>query len=615
MRLQVTLSGGLTKRRLSRGEDRLSTARLFAPYVRNEGKLYILAFVGSLFRFLIPLTIPLVIKFIFDKLLQNEALSRVEKLEQLLIIALVMLVVFLLIRMPMEYVRQFFLHKANNNIIQKLRMDAFDKVHRLDARYFADNKSGEIGTRFFDDIEKVRGLMTALFANIWIEMIVLAFVVAAMFTLNVKLTLLAVLLVSFQFVLAHLLSKRFKTSTRDMMSYRSVLSGFIFEKIQGAFIAKLFSAEKRDSEELGIHLTRYEALTDRHARLNAVTLASVNVLSDVTPFIVVMVASLYVVDGSLTLGGLIAFFAYVDKMRSPVIALVQAFPAITEGSVALQRIFDFLQVPSAIKEKDAPVELVSFRDAIEFRNVSFSYNGKDDVLKGLNVTMKEGGTYAFVGESGGGKSTILQLLMRMYDAGSGEVLIDGVNIKDYSIASLRNHMGIVTQDNFLYSSSIKANIKIAKLDASDEEVVAAAKKAFAHDFIMELEHGYDTQIGERGIKLSGGQKQRISLARVFLKDPSLIILDEATSALDNESEKLVQASINQYGRGKTVIMIAHRLSTVLGADTIFVVRNGRIIESGSHDELLKKNGYYKELFARQNPEEGIRQRKVMTATY
>jgi ATP-binding cassette, subfamily B, putative efflux pump len=581
----------------------MKDVKLFLPYVKQVRRYYLIGFVGSLFRFLIPLFVPLILKYIFDQLLQNESLSRSEMLEQLLYIAAGMILIFLLIRTPMEYVRQFCIHKANNNIIKQLRKDAFQKVHSLDARYFVENKSGEIGTRFFDDIEKVRGFLTAVFGNIWIEMIVLLFVIMVMVTLNVKLAILSVVMVGVQFILAHFLSKRFKQSTRNMMKYRSIMSGFIFEKIQGAFLSKLFAAEKRDKEELNQHLHHFDRLTDNHAKINAVMLALVNVLSDMTPFIVAIVASLFVIDGSLTIGSLIAFFAYVDKMRSPVAALVNAYPAITEGSVALGRIFDFFHTPSTIIEKENPVPLNQFTQSIKLNNVTFSYDGKNNIINNVSLTLEKGKTYAFVGESGGGKSTILQLLLRMYDATKGEVLIDGVNIKDYSMASLREQMGIVTQDNFLYSTSIKDNIKLAKLDASDEEIYTAAKKAFAHDFISALPNGYDTEIGERGVKLSGGQKQRVALARVFLKNPSIIILDEATSALDNESEKLVQESINQFENDKTIIMIAHRLSTILNADMIFVVKNGRIIESGNHQSLLKRNGYYKELYSKQNTEE------------
>jgi len=577
----------------------MSPLQNFYPYIKREKNLYILGFVGSIFRFIIPLLVPLVLKYIFDEILQNDEFSNKEKMESLLWITVSMIGIFILVRAPMEYVRQFCMHKANNNIIKQLRKDTFKKVHQLDMKYFADNKSGEIGTRFFDDIEKIRGFLTAACSNIWIEMIVLLFITLVMFTLNIALTLLAIFLVGLQFTIAHLLAKKFKQSTKDMMNYRSVLSGFVFEKIQGAFLSKLYSAEKHDKQELNEHLTKYEVLTDKHAKINGFMLSSVNVLSDMTPLVVVMVGSVFVIEGNITIGSLIAFFAYVDKMRSPVAALVQAIPTITEGSVALQRIFEFLHIPSSIVEKEEPVLLQEFSDSISFNKVNFSYHPGAQVIKDLHLQLKKGKTYAFVGESGGGKSTILQLMMRMYDVESGEVKIDGVNIKDYSLSSIRNQIGIVTQDNFLYSSSIKDNIKMAKLDATDEEIIEAAKKAYAHDFITKLPNGYETEIGERGIKLSGGQKQRISLARVFLKNPSIIILDEATSALDNESEILIQNSINEFGKNKTVIMIAHRLTTVIHSDTIFVLKNGSIIESGNHYQLLEENGYYKDLYSKQ----------------
>jgi len=571
----------------------------FLPYIKKELKLYVWGFVGSIFRFIIPLTLPLVIKYIFDDLLHNESMSSADKLERLLFVAMIVTVVFLLVRAPMEYMRQFCLHKANNNVIKALRKDTFAKFHALDAKYLANHRSGEIGTRFFDDIEKARGYMTAMLSNIWIETIVLIFVVGVMAVLNIQLALLAVSLVAIQFVLAHLLSKKFKKSTADMMKYRSVLSGFVFEKIQGAVVAKLFASQKRDGDELNRHLDAYEKLTDKQARLNAITLASVNALSDITPFIVVLAGSLFVIDDRLTVGSLIAFFAYVDKMRGPVSALVQAYPAVTEGSVALQRIFDFLRIPVEIRDKEQPVALTGFTQSIRFHQVEFGYDKGRPILEKLSLTLEKGKTYAFVGESGGGKSTILQLLFRMYDVDTGSVTMDNVDIREYSLSSLRMHMGVVTQDNFLYSCSIKDNIRLANPDATDEEVIAAAKKAFAHGFIASLPNGYDTEIGERGVKLSGGQKQRIALARVFLKDPPILILDEATSALDNESEKLVQDSIHRIGRDKTVLLIAHRLSTVEHADTIFVIRKGRIVEQGNHVQLMKLNGYYRDLHEKQ----------------
>lgn len=579
----------------------MNQLRQFLPYAGKQKTLYLLGFAGSLFRFLIPLSVPLVVKYLFDQLLRSETLSRSDKMEQLFLIAGVMIAVFFAVRAPMEFVRQYFMNKANNRIIMALRKDVFAKVQALDPKYFADNRSGEIGTRFFDDIEKIRGYMTALFSNIWIETIVLLVVTGIMFSLNPVLTLLAVLLVAIQFTLAQVLSRRVKSTTRQMMSCRSVLSGFIFERIQGALLSKLFQSEKRDSEQLDRHLKRFERMTDKQAGTYAVSLAAVNVLSDITPFLVVAAGSLFVIDGRLTLGSLIAFFAYVDRMRAPVAALVQAIPVVTEGSVALQRVFDFLATPISIKEKEQPADLIRLSDSIRFDRVVFSYNGKDRILQDMSFVLRKGGTYAFVGESGGGKSTVLQLLTRMYDVDAGRVLIDGKDIRDISFASLRSQIGIVTQDNFLYSSSVRDNIAIAKPDATEKEIVEAARKSFAHDFIRALPDGYETEVGERGVKLSGGQKQRIALARVFLKDPALILLDEATSALDNESEELVQSSIEQIRKGKTIVMIAHRLSTVVHADRIFVVRQGMIVESGSHEELLQTDGCYRELYAKQNP--------------
>ncbi|MGG1612641.1 ABC transporter ATP-binding protein [Paenibacillus sp. FSL K6-2441] len=575
--------------------------RQFLPYAGKQKTLYLLGFAGSLFRFLIPLSVPLVVKYLFDQLLRSQTLTDSDKMEQLFLIAGVMIAVFFAVRAPMEYVRQYFMNKANNRIITALRKDVFAKVHALDTKYFADNRSGEIGTRFFDDIEKIRGYMTAVFSNVWIEMIVLLFVTGIMFSLNPVLTLLAVLLVAIQFTLSHILSRRVKGTTRQMMGCRSALSGFVFERIQGAILARLFQSEERDIEQLERHLEQFERMTDKQAGAHAISLAVVNVLSDITPFLVVAAGSLFVIDGRLSLGSLIAFFAYVDRMRAPVAALVQAIPVVAEGSVALQRVFDFLATPVCIKEKEQPAVLARLSDSIVFDRVAFSYDGKERILHNMSFVLRKGGTYAFVGESGGGKSTVLQLLTRMYDVDAGRVLIDDKDIRDYSLASLRSQIGIVTQDNFLYSSSVRDNIAIARPDATEEEIVEAARRAFAHEFISALPYGYGTEVGERGAKLSGGQKQRIALARVFLKDSSLILLDEATSALDNESEELIQSSIERFCKGKTIIMIAHRLSTVVHADRIFVVRKGTIVESGSHEELLQKNGYYKELYLKQNP--------------
>ena len=582
------------------------------PYINKQKGLYILGFIGSLFRFLIPLTIPLVIQYLVDDLLMNGELSRVDKIKFLLLLALAMIAIFLAVRAPMEYVRQFFMNKGNNNVMNELRKRAFVKVQQLDAKYFVEHKSGELSTRFLDDIEKLRSYLTAVMSNIWIEIIVLLFVVGVMLSMNVALTLLAITLVALQFATAHLMTKKLKTTTRLMMSVRSVLNGFILEKLQGALLSKLFSAEKHDQVQLNDKLKSYEHYTDKQIKINAATLSAVNVISDLTPFIVVLVGCTFVIDGGLTSGALIAFFAYVDCMRGPVAALVQAFPNVAEGTVALQRIYEFFDEPITIKDKAEVIAPLGLQQGIQFRNVSFAYTERKPLIQQMSFTLHKGKTYGFVGESGGGKSTILQLITRMYDPDYGEICVDGINIKDMSLASLRQLTGVVTQDSFLYSASILDNIRLGRLDATKEEVIEAAIKAHAHRFISALPEGYDTEVGERGVKLSGGQKQRIALARLFLKNSDVLLLDEATSALDNESEELVQHSIKQLGGSKTINMIAHRLSTVMHADTIFVVRNGTIVESGNHQSLLMANGYYRELYDKQRSNEPMEDRMEMS---
>lgn len=573
--------------------------RALLPYAVRQKRLILLGFTGSLFRFLIPLSVPLVVKYLLDDLLRNDAMSRADQASQLLLVTSIMLAVFFAVRAPMEYVRQTCMNKANNRIIADLRRDMFAKVHTLDAKYYANNRSGEIGTRLMDDTDKIRGYLTAMFSNVWIETIVLSAVVGIMLAMNATLALLSVLLVALQFALAHLLTKRVKALTREAMNDRSRLSGFVLETIQGAVWAKLFTAERREKERLERHLERYGRTQDRQANATAASLSVVNVLSDITPFLIVAAGSWFVIGDQLTLGSLIAFFAYVDRMRAPVAALVQAFPIVAEGSVALSRVFGFLSEPVVVQENENARKLERFSDAIAFERVGFSYDGRRDILNGVSFRLERGKTYAFVGESGGGKSTMLQLITRLYDANRGSVTIDGVDIRSYSLASLRSQLGVVTQEAFLYSGTIRDNIRLAKPDATDEEVEEAAKRAYAHAFIAALPEGYETEVGERGVKLSGGQKQRIALARVFLKNPPILLLDEATSALDNESEKLIQQSIERLRRGKTIVMIAHRLSTVVGADQIYVLRGGRIVESGDHHALLRAGGYYSELYREQ----------------
>ncbi|CAM5590214.1 Multidrug ABC transporter ATP-binding protein OS=Lysinibacillus sphaericus OX=1421 GN=LS41612_03605 PE=3 SV=1 [Lysinibacillus sphaericus] len=294
---------------------------------------------------------------------------------------------------------------------------------------------------------------------------------------------------------------------------------------------------------------------------------------------------------------MVAFIAYIERLYGPLRRLVSSSTTLTQSIASMDRMFELMDEPYEVKNKENALPLPRATGEVRFENVAFQYEvDGSPILKNMNFTIKPGETVAFVGMSGGGKSTIISLIPRFYDATAGAVFVDGHNVKDVTIHSLRSQIGIVLQDNILFSDSVKENILMGKPGASDEEVMAAAKAANAHDFIMNLPNGYNTKVGERGVKLSGGQKQRVAIARVFLKNPPILILDEATSALDLESEALIQESLDALVHDRTTIIIAHRLSTITHADNIFVIEHGQLIEEGNHEQLMKKQGTYYNLF-------------------
>lgn len=329
-----------------------------------------------------------------------------------------------------------------------------------------------------------------------------------------------------------------------------------------------------------------------------------NTITDIAPLLVIGFAGYFAITSGLSIGTIAAFVGYMDLVYNPLRRLISSSTVLVQSIASMDRVFEFVDEDYDIKDKEDAVNLGEVAGDVELENVSFRYEDEEDlVLKNINLKVRRGETIALVGMSGGGKSTIISLIPRFYDVTSGRILIDGKDIRDMKVRSLRDKIGMVLQDNILFSESIAFNIRMGNPEATDEEVIAAAKAANAHEFIISLSNGYDTQVGERGVKLSGGQKQRIAIARVFLKNPPILILDEATSALDLESESLIQDALEKLASDRTTFIVAHRLSTITHADRIILIENGEIVEEGTHRELMDKKGAYYDLYQVQELED------------
>ncbi|MDF2837420.1 MAG: ygaD, partial [Paenibacillus sp.] len=371
--------------------------------------------------------------------------------------------------------------------------------------------------------------------------------------------------------------------------------------VVGIPVVKSFTLEKYEQKQFGVKngkfLERALALT----RWNALTNAIINTLTEIAPLIILFGGGYMVIKGNLTIGEFVAFYGYLDRLYTPLRRLVNASTELTQASASLERVMELLNEPQDINDDADARPLKKVAGRIEFEDVSFRYREENDyVLRDIDLTIEPGQTVAFVGMSGGGKSSLISLLPRFYDIQEGYIRIDGQDISKVTQISLRSQIGMVLQDNILFSGSVRENIMLGNPDESEAKMLEAAKRANAHDFIMSLPSGYETEIGERGVKLSGGQKQRIAISRVFLKDPAILVLDEATSALDLESEHLIQESLQELADNRTTLIVAHRLSTITHADQIIVIERGEIAERGTHRELMELDGVYARLYNVQN---------------
>lgn len=484
--------------------------------------------------------------------------------------------------------------------LQRMRNDLFNKVMEMNPGYFSEQRKGDLMSRITQDVMVVQYSITNTLQVIFRDPLLIIGYVVYMLMVSWQLSLFAILFLPVVAVLIGSIVKRLRHPALKGQERMGDMVSILDESLSGIKVIKSYNATnyiRRKFMEFNAQFSRLMLSMAKRQQLaspmsEALGLTAVSVL-------IVFGGSL-VMSGSLTAGGFVGFIAVFSQITRPVRSFIDQFANVNQGIAAGERIFEVLDSQPEIQDKlDAKV-LDGLHDKIEFRDVHFSYDSTKEVINGISFDIKRGQTVALVGPSGGGKSTLSELIPRFYDPTSGDILIDGVSIKEYTQDSLRAHMSIVAQDTILFNDSIENNIAMGRQGATHEEIMQAARVANAHDFIMECPAGYETNIGDRGAKLSGGQRQRLSIARAVLKNPEILILDEATSALDTESEKLVQEALNSLLEGRTSIVIAHRLSTIHNADKIIVIDKGKIAEQGTHAELMARNGIYAKLIEMQS---------------
>lgn len=541
----------------------------------------------------VTLVIPLIIRYITGTVIFYEA---DEALRTILKLALLMVGLVLL-----EAYCNFFIayqgHIMGAKMEYDMRNEIFAHYQRLSFNFFDDQKVGQLMSRVTNDLFEIAELFHHGPEDIVISIIKFIGSFAILASINIKLTLVAFAIIPFMFAYAYYFNKKMKAAFKRNRAKIADINATIEDNLSGIRVVKSFANEEAEMEKFregNSHFVEtkknsYLYMGGFHSGLGAfMTLINI---------IVIVAGAVFITKGIVDVTVLITFLLYVNNFTEPVKKLINFTETFQNGVSGYERFLEIMSIEPAIKDKENAVEKDDFKGDVTFKDVSFRYNDKNEyVLNHVSLDVKAGEYVALVGSSGAGKTTLCSLIPRFYDVTDGSICVDGVDVRDLKLKCLRNNIGIVQQDVYLFAGSIIENIRYGRPGATDEEVYEAAKKANAHEFIMSLPEGYDTDIGQRGIKLSGGQKQRLSIARVFLKNPPILIFDEATSALDNESEKVVQESLETLAADRTTFVIAHRLSTIRNAERILVLTEDGIAESGTHKELMEKQGVYYNLY-------------------
>ena len=522
------------------------------------------------------------------------------RITNVLVMLAMILIAMNLLSNLFRYLGGYTVEQLRVTTVQRMRNAMFDSVVCKDVGYFSGQRKGDIMSRITSDVLVVQFCITNTLQVAFREPFLIIGYLVLMLSISWQLALFSVFFLPMVGLIIGNIVKKLRHPASKSQRKMGELVSVLDESLGGIKILKTYTATEYIKEKFHALNQSLSNTLLWMARRQQLASPMSEFLGITAVAIILVFGGSLVMNGSLSAAGFIAFIAAFSQITRPVRAFIDQFANINQGVAAGERIFAVLDAENEINDAPDAKEFEGLKDKIEFRNVRFSYDESREIIQGVSFEVRKGETVALVGPSGGGKSTLSELMERFYDANSGDILFDGESIRNYKQDSLRSVMSLVSQETVLFNDTIKSNISLGKPDATDEEIIEACKVANAHNFIMESPEGYETNIGDRGAKLSGGQRQRLSIARAVLKNPEFLILDEATSALDTESEKLVQDALTKLLKGRTSVVIAHRLSTIMNADRIFVIDEGRIVEEGKHDDLIAKGGVYAKLVELQN---------------
>lgn len=487
----------------------------------------------------------------------------------------------------------------SQDIVNKMRKDGIEKIHKFPLKYFDGISQGNIISIMINDIDNISGSLSQIGTRVIVNILTIFTALGIMLYISPSLTLIQLLLVSFTGVFLKKITEKSREKRRVQQRYLGKLSGYIDEILTGQAEVKSFSYEERAVETFRNLNSSYKENAIKSIFLAGFNFPTLNFIGNLGYSLIILIGAIFMLQGKITLGGLSSFVIYSKLFNRPIASISEAYSIIQTVLVSAERFFQFMEQDEDLDPGKKNINLDSLKGNIEFRNVDFAYNEETPVLKNLSFKTGNGEVVAIVGPTGGGKTTIVNLLMRFYDITSGEILLDGINIEEYKKSEIRKLFGMVLQDSWLFTGTIKDNISYGNTDISFDKVIESAKLACAHDFIMKFPDGYNTMITEDNMILSQGQKQLITIARIIASDPKFLILDEATSGVDTRTEIRLQKAIANLIKGRTSFIIAHRLSTIKNADLILVLKDGKIAERGTHNELMNQNGFYFNLYSTQ----------------